>query len=628
MSSNALFKFRRNTNSINAPTEEDDSASRDRASSSFRDRFSSATFFASFNKSKPSDNTDALSTQSSSFSFSFLNTNTNTTKDASPKRDYDSDADLYNEGSRSRAGSSFQDDNVQLDFPKIRLPNAPAMHQDDELDVPDIPITSDLDLYADHDTYGSDLDDDLDSSNAKDPRDTGIYYDKILRFLLLSMKLPPSDVASTLEHVQGLRKNTTSLLDENQTEFLHQVQNEVQNLFDHQVRCRAMSVFQRWGLRKVERKRYHMLKYSGVIGRQHAIIELVKAERQYASCLTNGYKAFYIPLSNLAATQGSSRGANFPDSQDFKAIFGNYEEIFQYHSEFLLVLEKSMENWPYAASNIGAILKKSVHALKIYEEYANNFQHSCDTLARFFENAKFTTFIQGSESKHNSDMPLQVCLSQPLDRTSHYERFIEMLLERTPKHHTDYADLSQAYDAMRRLTFSIQSKLEKSGTRAQVLDILRRMQDGHDQFSLESIFIREGELIACHESKLNHRHVFLFDDRIILVRSSTKTMYRFRNMYKISQIKIRDIPDQGNLKHVFEVILPTESFYLSAQSPEEKRSWIEELASVISERIANTVFGVPLENLLKKEGSQNVVPKFIHDAVENILSDGKNLVCR
>jgi hypothetical protein len=106
------------------------------------------------------------------------------------------------------------------------------------------------------------------------------------------------------------------------------------------------------------------------------------------------------------------------------------------------------------------------------------------------------------------------------------------------------------------------------------------------------VYIREGSLIKLCRKILKKRWVVLFSDALMYGRkdeSSAKVKFhRLINLNASSTV--RDLPDKTNSKNGFQVITSLKSFLVYADTPEEKKSWMESFQAVVNELINNGMF--------------------------------------
>eukprot|EP00002_Diphylleia_rotans_P005661 TRINITY_DN1483_c0_g1_i2.p1 TRINITY_DN1483_c0_g1~~TRINITY_DN1483_c0_g1_i2.p1 ORF type:complete len:885 (+),score=160.37 TRINITY_DN1483_c0_g1_i2:50-2704(+) len=449
--------------------------------------------------------------------------------------------------------------------------------------------------------------------------------EKILKFLLRSMDVDSDKIYDALEYIGNLRRNKTPLLDQDQIRHLHQIQFEVEALLSEQNMRRAVRLVEHRYRAKLERRRYLQLRQSGLIPRNLLIMDLARSEKQYIELLKNCYQHYFTPFVQNMNQTILIRANYFPDAAGMKSIFGKFDSLYYFHCDFILQFNNMTTSWPYIDGNVGGIFKKMINSFKIYEEYTNNFRHSKDTLARHEENAVFQTYLQNIVVQNPGLLPLSACLTVPLQRVSQYTKDLEMILQQTPHSHSDFADLRDVCAEMKRVNNHVQSKLERSVDRAHVLDVMRRMKDGHNNINIDSRFICEGDLSMIIDAKVHARHVFLFDDRMILVKMELGQTYRFRDMFHLSRVRFRNLPDSAHAKHLFELVYDDRTVLLSAPSLEEKSKWIEYITNILSLRVSNAVFGVPLEYLMHRDAKGQVVPTFIRDAVDIIRTTAIDL---
>eukprot|EP00002_Diphylleia_rotans_P013379 TRINITY_DN2616_c0_g1_i4.p1 TRINITY_DN2616_c0_g1~~TRINITY_DN2616_c0_g1_i4.p1 ORF type:complete len:894 (-),score=157.10 TRINITY_DN2616_c0_g1_i4:43-2724(-) len=446
--------------------------------------------------------------------------------------------------------------------------------------------------------------------------------EKVLKFALRSLDVGEDKLYELLQLISAARLSKRPLLDQDQICHLHQIQFEVEALLSEQNLRRAVRLVEHRYVAKLERRKFLELRRSGLIPRNLLIMELVRSEKQYIDLLKSCYQHYFTPFLQNLSQIILVRANYFPDQAGMKSIFGKFDSLYYFHCDFILHFTNMTTVWPFIDGKIGGIFKKMISSFKIYDEYANNFRHSKDTLSRYEENSLFHTYLQNIVTQNPGVLPLNASLTIPLQRASQYETILQEILDKTPASHTDHEDLAEVCVEMKRVCAHIQSKLERSVDRAQVLNVMRRMKDGHNHINLDSRFIHEGDVFTILETRLSQRHAFLFDDRIVITKQESRNSFKFSKMFHMSRVRLRNLPDAPYAKYLFELVLEDQAVLFGCPSLEDKMRWIQFITDILSYRVSNTVFGVPLENLLYRDPEKKVVPDFIQDAMEMIKKHG------
>ena len=113
-------------------------------------------------------------------------------------------------------------------------------------------------------------------------------------------------------------------------------------------------------------------------------------------------------------------------------------------------------------------------------------------------------------------------------------------------------------------------------------------------------FIREGEIRVYNnkEKKAKPRHLFLFNDCVLIAKREGKTKYWLKVYITLSPtIRIEDVRDTATAEKVeFRIYAPRKNFILFARTKGEKESWIQDLKDTISQTTSRGNTEEPMMN--------------------------------
>eukprot|EP00004_Rigifila_ramosa_P024704 TRINITY_DN7237_c1_g1_i4.p1 TRINITY_DN7237_c1_g1~~TRINITY_DN7237_c1_g1_i4.p1 ORF type:complete len:541 (-),score=150.91 TRINITY_DN7237_c1_g1_i4:1029-2603(-) len=229
--------------------------------------------------------------------------------------------------------------------------------------------------------------------------------------------------------------------------------------------------------------------------RNDKIRDLVRSERQFVQKLKSGLESFYIPLKQNC--QGPSKSAVI-SLDDFTSVFANYERLFMVHSDVRVQVEKLLDRWPNIRGNVGSVFLRMAQSFQVYGHYTRNFMHAKETLMRLEQNEKFRTFVEDLQQRTENGTNLEIVLSFPLNRLSHYDALLADIISRTPTGHEDFQDLEAVHGLVKQTAEIVRTSLGASLEHSLVLEMQRKLIGAEES----GIFAAESETHHSHTRTL------------------------------------------------------------------------------------------------------------------------------
>eukprot|EP01103_Thecamoeba_quadrilineata_P012981 TRINITY_DN3474_c0_g1_i2.p1 TRINITY_DN3474_c0_g1~~TRINITY_DN3474_c0_g1_i2.p1 ORF type:complete len:555 (+),score=136.68 TRINITY_DN3474_c0_g1_i2:31-1695(+) len=304
--------------------------------------------------------------------------------------------------------------------------------------------------------------------------------------------------------------------------------------------------------------------------RTHVLQELFNTERHYVKDLLVVRDVFIIP----------TRAQNLLPKKDFIALFCNIEAITTLHQEILAEFELIDKG---IGMTVGQVFLERVDRFKLYAAYCSNQSFVVSRLSSIRANNKpFATFLD--EAFKNSRcrlLPLDSFLILPLQRVCKYPLLLKELLQSTESTaEEEKQSLQQALDQLKQKVDQVNEKTREVEHLQKVLEIQGMVENGrsYNLLSPKRRLIKEGPLT--HKKK--QIHLLLFNDLLVGAKITRRSTYFILFFVPLSpDIGLRpDIPNDVNI----ELVVPSgESFVFSANTPEQKIEWREELDRTISQ---------------------------------------------
>ena len=95
------------------------------------------------------------------------------------------------------------------------------------------------------------------------------------------------------------------------------------------------------------------------------------------------------------------------------------------------------------------------------------------------------------------------------------------------------------------------------------------------------IFMREGTLVKMCRREPKRRYFFLFNDLLVYCTVNDEQTYTFHRAIGLGQLRVDEIPDTSGMTNAFQILSNQKSFSVFAESPEEKKKWMEDINKAI-----------------------------------------------
>lgn len=232
-----------------------------------------------------------------------------------------------------------------------------------------------------------------------------------------------------------------------------------------------------------------------------------------------------------------------------KTIFSNIEEIYKFQRQFLRDLEKKHNKNEPHLSEIGACFLLQGEGFSIYSEYCNNHPAASAELHRLMKLGRYKHFFEACRLLQQMiDISIAGFLLTPVQKICKYPLQLGELLKYTPKDHSDYSGVSDAYEAMK----NVASLINESKRRLESVDTIAHWQvailhwEGADILERSSELIHSGELTRIvRYGKTQQRSFFLFDHQLVFCKKDVlrRDLLHYRGRLDMDQTEVVELPD-------------------------------------------------------------------------------------
>uniref|UniRef100_A0A8C2WJA2 Kalirin RhoGEF kinase b n=1 Tax=Cyclopterus lumpus TaxID=8103 RepID=A0A8C2WJA2_CYCLU len=279
------------------------------------------------------------------------------------------------------------------------------------------------------------------------------------------------------------------------------------------------------------------------------VSEMIQSEKDYVKDLAVIVEGFMSRLE-VRGIPEDMRGKD-------KIVFGNIQQIYDWHRDFFLVeLDRCLQNHDLLAD----LFIRHERRLHMYVVYCQNKPRS------EFIVIEYETFFEDIQNEISCRMSISDYLIKPIQRITKYQLLLKVntckaveLMLLVPKRCNDMMNLGrlQGYEG----------KLTSQGKLLQQETFCVWEQDG-------------GVL-----SRSKERRVFLFEQIVIfselLRKGSNNPGYQFKNSIKVSYLAMQDSVDGDPCKFVLWSRGSAERFTLQASSASIKMTWVETIATLL-----------------------------------------------
>nr|XP_018672660.1 guanine nucleotide exchange factor DBS-like isoform X1 [Ciona intestinalis] len=327
---------------------------------------------------------------------------------------------------------------------------------------------------------------------------------------------------------------------------------------------------------------------------QHVMKELVSTERTYITELKSIVEGYGQPIDDLERSdvpvvlQGKS-----------KVLLGNMGDIYDFHGNvFLALLDECMD----CPSSVGKCFLDKKENFEIYSEYCQNSIKSEHLRNLVGEQHPF--FVQCQKNLGHR-LSLSAFLLKPVQRVTKYQLLLQQMLKYSSTH---LKELQAAVQAMLEVLKSVNDGMHQvmiTGYKGDLTLLGKLHLQGQFTMQVDHKKSRVKSLKRPRFSKLIQRHLFLYDDEVLICKAQTaenlddehsKTtnpnispvakvkglQYLYKNSIKMGSAGMSDTIKSDARK--FEIWSEGREHVYTLQAPTltTKQEWVRDLKKVLS----------------------------------------------
>lgn len=265
--------------------------------------------------------------------------------------------------------------------------------------------------------------------------------------------------------------------------------------------------------------------------------------------------------------------------EEVNQIFSNVDQLLALHRSFASIIERVIQNWDAENAAIGPhFLQLNPALVPHYSVYVNNYNGAMATLDRLLKKKELKDWVAGVMAKQKSQNMMSGLLIQPVQRIPRYILLLTDLIKHTPGPHSDYDQLGDALEAMKRTADMInESKRlieDCEAVRQKCIECLIGVESEQLAVPGRSL-IKEGALspIGAAYNKKDDYYVFVFNDLLLLTKKQGKK-FRVKEMLQLDTIQIIPIPETPNTQNQFRICTSQREMTFET---DQKTSWVADL---------------------------------------------------
>ncbi|KAM9767056.1 LOW QUALITY PROTEIN: kalirin RhoGEF kinase b [Menidia menidia] len=297
-------------------------------------------------------------------------------------------------------------------------------------------------------------------------------------------------------------------------------------------------------------------------GRMFVVNEMVQSEKDYVKDLGVIVEGFMSRLE-VRGIPEDLRGRD-------KMVFGNIQQIYDWHRDFFLVeLERCVQNHDLLAD----LFIRHERRLHMYVVYCQNKPRS------EFIVIEYESFFEEIQHEISCRMSISDYLIKPIQRITKYQLLLKDFLKYTSKAGLDCEEIEKAVELM--------SLVPK---RCNDMMNLGRLQGYEGKLTSQGKLLQQETFCVWEQdggvlSRSKERRVFLFEQVVIfsepLRKGSANPGYQFKNSIKVSYLAMQDGVDGDPCKFVLWSRGSAERFTLQASSASIKVTWAETVSALL-----------------------------------------------
>jgi len=309
--------------------------------------------------------------------------------------------------------------------------------------------------------------------------------------------------------------------------------------------------------------------------REKVLEELLSTEEKYVDDLHSVLVGYRDRLEESASNIGHK-------TED---IFGNMEEIYEFHSQFLLPeLERYTDNSQMIARTF---IEYSEDIKRIYCSYCQNMEKARSAVALVGEDSPF---MQACQRELGHQLPLSSYLLKPVQRLTKYQLLLKDLAESSLNIVSAKFELEESVESILNVIQAVNDSLHIPNLKG-LPEVLQPLGSLICQETFAVLSENKSQSQILFRNSKQRRHILLYENHLIFCKQVTEkggTSFQFKFSLPVGSMGMSSIIKAEDRKMEVWVIGQPDAFTLEAKSKKEKDDFAIELRKVIAKEKENT----------------------------------------
>jgi len=315
--------------------------------------------------------------------------------------------------------------------------------------------------------------------------------------------------------------------------------------------------------------------FEGTGRREKVIDELIQTELRYVDDLHSvlqGYKDRMIDREECFGGQ-------------IEAIFGNMDDIFQFHSQCLL---PELENCGYNIQTLSRTFIEYSDSLKrIYCRYCQNMENARNAVSEIGENSPF---IISCQKALGHQLPLSSYLLKPVQRLTKYQLLLKELMESSANATPGRFELEESLDSILGVIREVNDSLHQVNIKG-LPEILHPLGSLVCQETFSVLTENKSQSQILFRNKQQRRHILLYENHLIFCKQMTDksgACYQFKFSLPISNMGFSSVIKGEERKLEIWMTGQSDLYSLEAKTRKAKEEFAGELRKCIAKAKENS----------------------------------------
>ncbi|KAF9080977.1 hypothetical protein BGX23_001433 [Mortierella sp. AD031] len=325
--------------------------------------------------------------------------------------------------------------------------------------------------------------------------------------------------------------------------------------------------------------------------RESFVRHLYDSEEDYLRSLQDIHTCYKKPLLlNLQAAESSRKTGLLGTSSGVKAVatkeeidalFGNLDQLIEFHEEIRSLLERRSKIWG-PTQIMSDLLINVIPRFKMYSKYYTNFHSALTVLDRISRTAHYKKFIEQCAAENPPGTPsIHLMLSFPLKRLSIYRDLVSAICQATQTTHPDYGNLMRALDMINLVAGELKNERLMAQDQLVLWDIQSSMVGLPEPIMIPSRrLLLKADMHKCDSAlALEPRTYYLMNDVLVYSRfDPKKNIHTFKGMFDLARTLINNPEDNVTLPQLpncIQIANSGRTQMMRCRSREERNYWME-----------------------------------------------------